>query len=368
MAGRPRLLVLTPDFPPGRGGIQLMVERIIRGLRSMDVRIVTRRPRVSAASAADDGHGAAVVRVAEVPLVGRAGGMVPLGAVSLIDAVRFHPHVVLSAHVVTAPAAVLIRGALGVPFVQVTHGVELTVRPWLVRLAVKHADAVVSVSRHTESLVRALAVPRDLVLVPLGADPPPSRRRARSTTPMIVTVGRLDELYKGHDVLLRALPLVRSRVPDVRLVIVGDGVQRTAYERLAHSIGVIDSVDFVGAVGDDERDAWLDRAHVFCLVSRLTCRGGGEGFGIVYLEAAGHGLPVVAGRAGGAVEAVDDGVTGVLVDPDDHVAVAGALADLLLDPRRRHEMGRAGMSRAVARPWEHVAADIEALLLRVARR
>jgi phosphatidylinositol alpha-1,6-mannosyltransferase len=96
--------------------------------------------------------------------------------------------------------------------------------------------------------------------------------------------------------------------------------------------------------------------------SRLSSLGGGEGFGIVYLEAACHLLPVVAGNVGGAVDAVVDGVTGVLVDPTDHIAVANAIAELLLDERRAQNLGRAGAARAREFAWPQIAKQVEDLL------
>jgi phosphatidylinositol alpha-1,6-mannosyltransferase len=181
-----------------------------------------------------------------------------------------------------------------------------------------------------------------------------------------VTVSRLAERYKGHDVMLRALPLVRARVPDMQWVVVGDGPLRPAYESMARALGVHDLVRFVGEVDDQERDSWLDRGYVFAMPSRLSSNGGGEGFGIAYLEAGAHGLPVVAGNVGGALDAVVDGVTGLLVDPTDHIAVAGALIDLLLDRSRAAELGEAGATRAHEFAWEAVARRVEHVLREVA--
>jgi phosphatidylinositol alpha-1,6-mannosyltransferase len=89
--------------------------------------------------------------------------------------------------------------------------------------------------------------------------------------------------------------------------------------------------------------------------------GGGEGFGIVFLEAALHGLPCVAGRAGGALDAVADGDGGLLVDPSDHLAVADALVELLRDPARAAAMGEAALQRAQTFTWQAMAARIDAI-------
>jgi phosphatidylinositol alpha-1,6-mannosyltransferase len=189
----------------------------------------------------------------------------------------------------------------------------------------------------------------------------------RDERPTIVTVARLEDRYKGHDVMLRALPAVRERVPDVRWVVIGEGTLRKELEALTLELGVEDCVDFLGAVSKDERDHWLRRARVFAMPSRLPRSGGGEGFGIAYMEAAAHGLPVVAGSVGGALDAVEDGQTGLLVDPEDEESVADALVRVLADPELATRLGEAGAARALDFAWPRIARRVEGLLLGVAR-
>jgi phosphatidylinositol alpha-1,6-mannosyltransferase len=183
--------------------------------------------------------------------------------------------------------------------------------------------------------------------------------------PSIVVVGRLAERYKGHDVLLRALPAVRARVPDARLEIVGDGPLRPELEQLARELGLAGAATFHGAIADGPRDAILREASVFAMPSRIERDGAGEGFGIVYVEAGAQGLPVVAGNVGGAADAVVAGETGLLVDPESSQAVADALVQLLLDRERALRMGRAGWTRARSLSWSHAAAQVEAVLSEV---
>jgi phosphatidylinositol alpha-1,6-mannosyltransferase len=226
----------------------------------------------------------------------------------------------------------------------------------------------VAVSAHTEKLaIRAGANPGRVYRILNGVDVQASAEVARASRPTVLTVARLRERYKGHDVLLRAMPLILGRVPDARWVVVGDGPLREELEGGAAAQDLDGHVSFVGEVSDDRRDAWLDRAHVFAMPSRLPHGGiGGEGFGIVYLEANAHGLPVVAGNVGGAVDAVVHGETGLLVDPTDRSAVADAVSELLLDPERAAALGRAGAARARGFAWDRVAGRVEELLLRVA--
>ena len=167
--------------------------------------------------------------------------------------------------------------------------------------------------------------------------------------------------------LVRALPLVRARVPGVRWVVIGDGPFRPAIESAVSAYGIEPAVDLLGKVSDEERDRWFAGASVFCMPSRLPAAGvGGEGFGIAYLEAAARGMPSIGGDVAGARDAVVNGETGLLVDPTDHLALAAAATDLLLDPERATEMGAAARRHAERHAWPLIAARVEALLHEVA--
>ena len=167
---------------------------------------------------------------------------------------------------------------------------------------------------------------------------------------MVVCVSRLVP-RKGQDMLIRAMPAIRQRVPGAALVIVGGGPYRTSLRRLAHNFGVAEHVVFTDGVPGDELPAHHAMADVFAMPCRT--RGAGldvEGLGIVYLEASATGVPVVAGRSGGAPETVRDGETGVVVDGWDVGAIAASVGDLLADPDRAARMGEAGRRWVSFRP------------------
>jgi phosphatidylinositol alpha-1,6-mannosyltransferase len=152
--------------------------------------------------------------------------------------------------------------------------------------------------------------------------------------------------------LIRALPTIRERVDGAALVIVGGGPYRETLHRLAREFGVFDHVVFTDGVPSEELAAHHAMADVFAMPCRT--RGAGldvEGLGIVFLEASATGVPVVAGRSGGAPESVRDGETGLVVDGWDVGAVAAAVGDLLADPDRSAAMGRAGR-RWVVEEWQ----------------
>lgn len=364
MAKKPRLLILTPDYPPASGGIQLLVHRLATNMGRLEPLVVA---PASARGVELDRQ--STVPVHRVPAVGsdHRATIARLNFESLRAARNFHPHCVLSAHVVTSPAAALLRSRFNIPVAQYLHGSEVGARPRLSRFAVRHADATIAVSRHTCDLARRVGASDDVLYrISPGVDLPERHPQSRALHPTIVTVARLAESYKGHDTLIRALPLVRARIPDVQWIVIGAGPRRRQFERMAEIYGVSDVVRFLGEVTDADRDQWLEHAHVFAMPSRLPARGiGGEGFGIVYLEASWHELPVVAGNAGGAVDAVDNGTTGLLVDATDPVGVADALIRLLVEPVLARRLGRQGAVRARQFAWPVITGRLEEVLLSV---
>lgn len=156
----------------------------------------------------------------------------------------------------------------------------------------------------------------------------------------ILSVGRLVE-RKGFDVLLRAVAQIKQTRPRVTVTLVGDGPDRGRLEQLRDDLDLRDNVQFAQELSPDElRKAYLSH-RVFCQLPRELPNGDIEGFGIVFLEAAAAGLPVVAGNSGGVADAVNDGVNGFLVDPLDPMIVAKKMKQILDDPEKEKAMGSA---------------------------
>jgi phosphatidylinositol alpha-1,6-mannosyltransferase len=353
---------LTPDFPPDHGGIQLLVHRVASGWDKIDATVVTLN---SDRDREFDAKQTLRVRRAAVAGAPRVVSIGALNAFSVGHGLGARPDAVLCAHIVCSPAAAALRRLRGIPVMQYLYAKEADGRPALARFATKRADKVIAISGHTRDLALALgAQEHSLRVIPPGVDLPVGRVANRARRPTIVTVSRLRDAYKGHDVVLAAMPRIRARLPEVHWVIVGDGPLRPALEAEVAQRGLEDVVEFVGAVSDQARDAWLDRAWVFTMPSR-TPPGttSGEGFGIVYLEAGAHGLPVLAGNVGGALDAVNDGETGLLVDPTSEAAVAEGLLLLLTDEELAADFAAAGLEHAQAFAWPLIAARVQDELL-----
>jgi glycosyltransferase involved in cell wall biosynthesis len=172
----------------------------------------------------------------------------------------------------------------------------------------------------------------------------------RSNDPLLVYLGRLKR-YKSVDILLRAMPGVLARYPRAKLSIVGQGPEREKLERLAWSLGIMASVRFHGYLESRAKEEMLARSWV------VVCPSQFEGWGIVCLEASAHGIPVVAARVAGLKDAVEDGVTGVLVPYGDSVRLEKEIVGLLADPAQRQMMGDAGRIWAAQHDW-NVSAEL----------
>jgi phosphatidylinositol alpha-1,6-mannosyltransferase len=342
------------------GGAELLAHRVATSLPGFEVRVVTLAHRDAGSYDAE-----VPVRVSRTRLSsGARHSLKVLNGRVVYEAARFRPDIVLSLHVSLAPAAVVLR-RLGVPFVQYLLAKEFAIYRRASRIAVRNADAIVAISRYTASLAEAAGASRDRVHCILPgvdiADNGGPRDRP-SGPPTLITVSRLDHAYKGHDVVLEALPVIRENVPDATWIVVGDGALRQQIEVAAAKLPS-GAVRLLGRVSDDERDAWLDRADVFVLASRIPPDlAGGEGFGIAALEASAHGLPVVAGELGGTADAVIDGETGLLVDATNPQAVAEAVLRLLRDPARAQRMAEAGRTRARELSWKRVGERVSGVL------
>jgi phosphatidylinositol alpha-1,6-mannosyltransferase len=340
---------------------------LARRLPDADLRVLA--PAAPGDTEFDRSAGMHVRRLSPL-LHGQAPWLASLTAHTLRLAVQWRPDVIVCGHVVTAPAAVLAKRLFGIPYVLFTYAWEIRRRRrrQLVGRLLREATLVTAISRFTEASVLQYGLSRNRVrMLHPGTDPviftPSGNGRAVGGPRRIVTVSRVDELYKGHDTVIRSLPLVRAKCGDVRYTVAGDGRLRPYLTRLAQSLGVADAVVFAGRVADAELPALYRSADVIVQMSREARSGGGaEGYGIVCLEAAASGKPVIAGRSGGLPDAVVDGVTGLLIDPEDDAAVADAIVRVLSDAALADRLGRAGRERVVRElTWDHMATRARAI-------
>jgi glycosyltransferase involved in cell wall biosynthesis len=364
-----RVLLLSPAFPPASGGIERTAGELAAGLGDLDVRVVAGAPPQSTRRGITLPPGVHVHWAPNDPPYGRRA-TVALARRAVAVGLRFKPNLVLALHIRTLPAARVLHHVCRSRTVLVVHAKEMREQPALASAAVRWADAVVAVSEFARDLAReAGARPERIRIINPGVTIPPAPPpllAQRPGPPTILTVARMNEAHKGHDVALAAMELLRARIPDARWVMVGDGSLRPELRRAAARRGLDRCVEFPGPVDDATLEGYLSSAHVFCLLSREPRGlGVGEGFGIAFIEAGAHGLPVVAGRIPGVVDAVRDGITGLLIDPEDPQAAAAALERLLTDSHLSQALAMGGVERARELQWPLVTERYRELISQV---
>jgi phosphatidylinositol alpha-1,6-mannosyltransferase len=191
------------------------------------------------------------------------------------------------------------------------------------------------------------------------------RRWGVEDAPIILTVARLVP-HKGQDMGVRAVAALRRDFPELRYIIVGEGVDEPRLRALAKELGVSDRIGFVGPMRDDELPEAYATSTIYLGASRVDNEINVEGFGISFLEAAASGIPSVGGDSGGVRSAVRDGETGIVVPSTDSEAITDAIRSLLLNPERRQQMGRAGRHAVETHyNWDRVARDTREFTYRV---
>lgn len=259
-----------------------------------------------------------------------------------------------------AIAAAPIAHLLGLPLIVTLHGYDINIRPqwWksgnggpamrryphaLLKLAARpdvHFIAVSNAIRHQAILY---GIPSQKITTQyIGVDvsrirpgPIPIHKRP----PRILFVGRLVE-KKGCEYLLKAARVVKARIPDLEVVIVGDGPLLAGLKHLSRELDV--GASFAGALTAGEVKTELDRAQLLCLPSIHARNGDAEGFGLVLLEAQAAGVPVISSAMGGAEEGIAHGITGYQVEEGEVDALAGRINEVLANPHKAAAMGKAG--------------------------
>jgi phosphatidylinositol alpha-1,6-mannosyltransferase len=365
------VFVVTNDFPPRIGGINYYVDQLMRRFPPGSVTIFSSRYRGWEAFDREYPHD--VIRL-------DTEMMLPTPGVRrrLHDELRSRkPDVVVFG--ATWPLGHMgpgIRRKLDIPYLGFTHGLELTgaLVPGLLRPIGMYAGMLTAASEWSKKkLEPAFGWEGRMPVLPSGIDtdrfhPEVSdtavrERHALGSAPVICCVSRLVP-RKGQDLLIRALPGIARRVPDVRLLIVGVGPYEASLRTLAKRTGVADRVVFAGAAPYEELAAYFRAGDVFAMPCRLRWFGFDvEALGAVFLQAAAVGRPVIAGDSGGAPEAIVHGKTGLVVDPTRTGPTTEAITSLLLDRDRADAMGKAGAHWMHTEwTWGHMADRLKGML------
>jgi len=350
-------LLVTNDFPPKIGGIQSLLWEWWRRL-----------PPESFAVLTSPYEGTAAFDAAQPFHIERTRESVLLPHPRMVRRIDAMAREVGADLVVLDPALPLglVGPSLQLPYDVVLHGAEVTV-PGRLPVSRQTLSYVLRRARHVVAAggypaaeaERAAGRALPVTVVPPGVDtdrfvPLTAAQRSQARQhfgfdddhELVVGISRLVP-RKGFDTAIRAAALLRRLRPNLRLAIAGGGRDADRLRSLAAQLDA--PVTFLGRVPHDDLPLLYGCADVSAMLCRNRWAGlEQEGFGIVFLEAAACGVPQVAGRSGGAHEAVEHGETGLVVDrPDDPRDVAAAIERLLDDPAERARMGRLGRERAI---------------------
>ena len=349
-------LLVTNDFPPKVGGIQNYLWELWRRLPPESTTVLTTPYR-----GANDFDAQQPIRIERdrskvlLPTRALARRIDKLAAELDVDLVLLDPAVPLG----------IVGPWLERPYGVVVHGAEVTVPGRLpiagsvLRRVLRGAEVVIAAGGYPAAEARRCAgIDLPTIIVPPGVDTDRfvllgdgERKEVRRRlgfdpdAPLIVGMSRLVP-RKGFDVLIDASAELANRWPTLQVAIAGSGRDRARLERRAKRRGA--PVRFLGRVDDADLIPFLGSADVFAMLCRNRWAGlEQEGFGIVFLEAAACGVPVVAGLSGGSAEAVVDGQTGIVVEhPRETSAVVRAIERLLKDAVLARQLGDAGRHRA----------------------
>lgn len=372
------LLVSSVYFPPQTGGISQLMAGLAAALGPSEVCCLTGAP-----TGLQPGPNAAAPGVYRRPRAFAGPRLLrsaALGGALCEVLLRERPRLVQIAHAFDGYVGLHLERWLHLPFIVYAHGneiLEARESPWeKPRQALRRAAHVLAVSRFTARLVENVGVaPERIEIVHPGCDAEffrplepraDLRRKLLGPDPkqrVILSVGGL-VARKGHDMVILALPRIVSRFPGVRYLIVGDGPHRGALESLALAVGVRDHVVFAGRMSGKVLPEIYALADVFAMPSRQRLTASDvEGFGLVFLEAASCGKPVVGGRSGGIEDAVVDGLTGLLADPESPEEIGDALVQILVDPALASRMGEQGRARVLKEfTWSRMARRVRDIL------
>jgi phosphatidylinositol alpha-1,6-mannosyltransferase len=371
------VLLVTRNFPPLLGGMENVNLRLLQALAAGH-RVVLAGPRGSG------GHAPEALDVAEAPV--RPLWHFVLGTAwnAVRFARRYRPEVVLAGSGLAAPMAWLASRICGARFVVYLHGLDVIVRNRVYQAAwmpfIRSCDLALVNSRHTAGLAAAagVAAERVAVLNP-GTDVPPLRswaasdfreRFALGDRPVLLSVGRLTRRKGLVEFVGEALPRILESAPGAVLVVIGEeaadalhtqsGSERQRIEAAARAAGVAEQVLFAGRCTEEQlADAYFGaQVHVFPVLEQ---EGDVEGFGMVALESAAHGLRTVAFAVGGVPDAVLSGTTGTLVGSGDYAAFAAAVVEMLDAPSSPEKIA-ASRAFAAGKDWSRFGKRLLALL------
>jgi glycosyltransferase involved in cell wall biosynthesis len=353
---------------PQGGGSETYLQRIGAQLAAAGIAVTLRTARY---------RGAPRSEVVDGVRISRAGGRysVYFWALLAMAAARFgfgslrtRPDVVIDTQNGWPFLARLLYGRRVVVLVHHCHREQWPVTGPVTRRLGWYVESTLSprLHRHNQYVTVSLPSARDLIALGVGNEriavvrngldevPPPSLSGPRAVTPRVVVLSRLVP-HKQIEDALKAVAVLRPRIPGLHLDIVGGGWWRQRLVDYARRLGILGAVTFHGHVDDMTKHLVMQQSWVHVLPSRK------EGWGLAVIEAAQHAVPTIGYRSsGGLSDSIVDGVTGVLVD--NQAELVYWLEQLLVDPVLRNQLGAKAQARSGEFSWQHSADAMRSVL------
>ena len=359
-------LALAQDFPPIPGGVSVYVENLFRNWQGRTVILAPNS--LESIDLEFPPH----ITIKRLSMDLKRGGIksylkrqICLYKESLNHIKTYKIEMVHCTHIASGLVALLLKKCYSIPYILYTYGSEITGQPGFIRsnlskLVLTNAMHIVTMSEFTKKAIMAYGIPEKKIRFLVGVEIDRlSRKGDMQVTkkkyningePILLTIARLVP-HKGIDIVIKALPNIIKIYPKLLYLVIGEGPYRRELEKLCIELQVEKYVKFLGNIPhhklQSESEAFYSVCDLFLMVSRNISNIEAEGFGIVFLEAALSKKACIGGNSGGISNAVLDGVTGRLVDPNDPSEVAKAVLDLLINREIATQMGQNGYRRAI---------------------
>ena len=375
-----KLLIYTHEFPPFLGGLATTSHKLAKGISESGIDVVVLAPSYSSKDKEVDEN--LPCRVVRVGGIGKKWvkaipfADILLGRLSLNSALSdLKPDAVLFITEEAEAAGGNLTSYKFSPIVRVA-GSGITTCFYgnkffkkLMRLPMKKlyskASKIIAVSHNTKELIEGVGVPGDKIEVVyngvedylLTQEPDVNQINAlrdkygiSNDDRVLLTVARVLP-RKGQDMVIKALPEVLKEFPSLKYLVVGDGRYREKFSELAKELGVSESVIFTGGVPHDEIINFIDMCNIFIMPNRYW-NNKIEGLPNSLIEASAREKPLIAGNHGGSVEAVQNGRSGLLVDPESQEDIASAIIKILSDEGLARNMSKAGKENILKKHTE----------------
>lgn len=246
-----------------------------------------------------------------------------------------------------------------IPYIVLTYAMDVTFpqryprKKSLMQKIFNNAEKIITISRYTKYEIYKLLNNRDQGKIEIISPAPninpekfpiTNSQFSNKEEKIILSVGRL-VARKGYDTVIKSLPIILSKIPNLKYVIIGSGEYKKTLLDLVKKLNLQDKVIFKENLSDEKVAQYYHDCDVFIMPSRETQERDVEGFGLVYLEANSFGKPVIAGKSGGVEDAVIDGQTGFLVEPEDKQMIADAAIKILNNKDLANKLGEQGKLR-----------------------